>query len=218
MKFGFTAMMSKQKPSLCNGSQKRHPHPIKHSKFGPLWKWCFNCEGVIHNELLPRGQTVNKEYYLKVMKKAEWQWGEKGQMWGGEKWLLHHDNAPTHSPLLIRDFLARHETTLVPQPPSSSELAPVDSFSSPCWNPSWKGDVLSLVEEIKENSLAELRSIPKQAFQECFQNWNKRWEWCITYGGEIFEGDRAHSSGVSEKTIYLKCSESIRTHFVHCPF
>ena len=51
MKFGFTAMMSKQKPSLCNGSQKRHPHPIKHSKFGPLWKWCFNCEGVIHNEL-----------------------------------------------------------------------------------------------------------------------------------------------------------------------
>jgi hypothetical protein len=50
---------------------------------------------------------------------------------------------------------------------------------------------LSLVEEIKENSLTELRSIPKQAFQECFQNWKKRWERCIKRGGEYFEGDRA---------------------------
>ena len=146
MKFGFTAMMSKQKPSLCNGSQKRHPHPTKHGKFGPMWKWCFNCEGVIHHELLPRGQTVKKEYYLKVMKGWERQWGEKGLICGGEKWLLQHYNVPAHFSLLIRDFLAKHETTLVPQPPSSSELAPVDSFSSPCWNQSWKDDDLRPVE------------------------------------------------------------------------
>jgi hypothetical protein len=50
---------------------------------------------------------------------------------------------------------------------------------------------LSLVEEFKENSLAALRSIPKKAFQECFQNWKKRWERCIKCGGEYFEGDRA---------------------------
>jgi hypothetical protein len=34
---------------------------------------------------------------------------------------------------------------------------------------------LKCVEEIKENSLAEIRSVPKQAFQECLQNWKKRW-------------------------------------------
>ena len=168
MKLGFTAMMSKQKPSLCNGSQKRHPHPIKHGKFGPMWKWCFNCDGVIHRELLSTSWSNGEQGILSEGdEKAERQWGEKGLMCGGEKRLLHHDNALAHSSLLIRDFLAKHETTLVPLPPSSSELAPVDSFSSPCWNPSWKGDVLSLVEEIKENSLAELRSIPKQAFREC---------------------------------------------------
>jgi hypothetical protein len=30
----------------------------------------FDCEGVIHHELLPCGQMVNKEYYLKVMKRG----------------------------------------------------------------------------------------------------------------------------------------------------
>jgi hypothetical protein len=49
---------------------------------------------------------------------------------------------------------------------------------------------MSLVEII-ENSLAELRSIPKQAFQECSQNWKKRWGRCIKSGGEYFEGDEA---------------------------
>jgi hypothetical protein len=28
-------------------------------------------------------------------------------------------------------------------------------------------------KETKENSLGELHSIPKEAFQECFQNWKK---------------------------------------------
>jgi hypothetical protein len=29
------------------------------------------------------------------------------------------------------------------------------------------------------NSLAELRSIPKETFQECFQKWKKCWERCV---------------------------------------
>jgi hypothetical protein len=30
----------------------------------------FDCEGVIHYEFLPHGQTVHKEYYLNVMKRG----------------------------------------------------------------------------------------------------------------------------------------------------
>ena len=37
MDLGFTAMMSKQKPILPSGSQKRHPDPKKkHGKVGPM--------------------------------------------------------------------------------------------------------------------------------------------------------------------------------------
>jgi len=39
--------------------------------------------------------------------------------------------------------------------------------------------------------LAELHIIPKEVFQECFQNWKKHWEGCIKFGGEYFNGDKA---------------------------
>jgi transposase len=36
--------------------------------------------------------------------------------------------APANSSLLIRNFLTKHEMMLVPQPPYSPDLAPVDFF------------------------------------------------------------------------------------------
>jgi hypothetical protein len=70
-------------------------------------------------------------------------------------------------------------------------------------------------EDIKEtSSLAELCSTPKQAFQECFQNWKKCWQQCLKSGGEYFEGDKAQQLQ-SDKTIYLKCSESLGTHLIY---
>jgi len=36
MKLGFMTEVLKQKPSLCNGPQKRNPDPKKHGKFGPI--------------------------------------------------------------------------------------------------------------------------------------------------------------------------------------
>jgi hypothetical protein len=39
-------------------------------------------------------------------------------------------------------------------------------------------------------------------YQDCFQEWQWHWEWCINAGVEYFEGDKAHSvSGMSEKII-----------------
>ena len=29
----------------------------------------FDCNGVLHHEVLPQGRTVNKEYYLEVMRR-----------------------------------------------------------------------------------------------------------------------------------------------------
>jgi hypothetical protein len=50
------------------------------------------------------------------------------QLWRNNSWFLHHDNAPAHASLLIRDFLANTNTTVLPQPPCSHGLAPTDSF------------------------------------------------------------------------------------------
>jgi transposase len=42
--------------------------------------------------------------------------------------LSDHDKAPAHLSLLARDFLAKNNTTIMSQPPYSSDLAPALIF------------------------------------------------------------------------------------------
>jgi len=101
--------------------------------------------------------------------------------------MPHHDNAPAHALLLIREFLTKYETTVVPQPPCFPDLVPADLFLFPKLKSSLKDRRFQTVEEIEENSIRDLRTIP----QNTFQNWEKKsWEWCIESGGEYFEGDK----------------------------
>ena len=92
--------------------------------------------------------------------------------------------------LLIREFLTKHETIVVPQPPYSPDLAPADFFLFPQLKSSLKVRRFQTIEEIEENWTRDLRAIPQNKFQDAFQNWKKRWERCIKSGGEYFEGDK----------------------------
>lgn len=77
----------------------------------------FDYEGVVHHEYAPRGQTINKEYYLGVLKRLRDAIRRKRrQLWSSGDWLLHHDNAPAHSSNLIQKFLAKHNMALFRQP------------------------------------------------------------------------------------------------------
>ena len=46
------------------------------------------------------------------------------------------------------------------------------------------------IEVIKEKSKKKLLAIPKSAFQNCFEDWKKRWHKCIISEGGYFEGDK----------------------------
>ena len=97
-----------------------------------------------------------------------------------------------HASLLIREFLVKQETIVVPQPPYSPDLAPADFFLFPKLKSTLKGRRFQTVEKIKENSLQDLRAIPQNTFQDAFQNWKKkRWERFINSRGEYFEGDKS---------------------------
>jgi transposase len=144
----------------------------------------FYIEGVVHHEFLPEGQTVNRWYYLDVLKRLRESIRRKGpQLWRNISWILQHGNAPAHVSLLIRDFLAKQETMVLPQPPYSPDLTQADFFLFQKLKSTLKG-------QRKENSLEDLRAIPKNTFQDCFWKWKKRWEWCINSQGEYFEGDK----------------------------
>jgi len=129
----------------------------------------FHWQGIIHHEFVPRGQTVNKEFYVAVLKRlreaVRW---KRPQLWTNQSWVLHHDNAPAYSSFFVRNFLAKNETTLVPQPPYSLDLAPADVFLFPKMKSALKRRRFDTIDEIQKNSTNEFFAITKEAFQKAF--------------------------------------------------
>ena len=111
----------------------------------------FDSEDVVHYEFLPQGRTVNKEYYLEVMQRLrEAVRKKRTHAWRENRWMLQHDNALSHSLFLVRDFLAKHTTTVLPQPPYSPDLAPAEFFLFPKFKSTLKGRRLSLMRRSRE--------------------------------------------------------------------
>ncbi|UYV78290.1 hypothetical protein LAZ67_16000864 [Cordylochernes scorpioides] len=151
----------------------------------------FDCRGVVHHEFLPQGRTVNKEYYLQVMRNlCEAIRQKRPDLWKNKNWLLHHDNDPAHTSLLLRDFLAKNNTLMMPQPPYSPDLAPCDFFLFPKLKRPMKGRRYATLDEIKTASQEELKKILKNDFLKCFEDWKNRWHKCIISHGNYFEGDK----------------------------
>jgi len=132
----------------------------------------FDWHGVFHYELVPRGQTVNKELHVAVLKCfREAVQRKRPQLWTNQSWVFHHDNAPAHSSFLVRNFLAKNENTVVPQTPYSPDLAPADFLLFPKLKSTLKGRRFDAFDEIHKNSKKELFAIPKEVFQKAFQSW-----------------------------------------------
>ncbi|XP_018802667.1 PREDICTED: histone-lysine N-methyltransferase SETMAR-like [Bactrocera latifrons] len=75
--------------------------------------------GVVHSALLPIVQTVNKEYYLSVIRHLLETIRKKKPELGTENfWFLPHDNAPSHIALFLHELSSKFSTNIVPQPPS----------------------------------------------------------------------------------------------------
>lgn len=151
----------------------------------------FDFNGIVYHEFLPPGRTVNKEYYLEVLRRLrEAIRRKRPHLWRNNSWKLHHDNAPAHTSLLVREFLTKNNTVMMPQPPYSPDIAPCDFFLFPKMKTNMKGRRFANIEEIKRQSLNELNAIPKSEFQKCFEDWKKRWHNCIIYDGDYFQGNK----------------------------
>ena len=83
----------------------------------------FDYRGVVHYEFLPPGQTVNKEYYLSIMRRLrEAIRLKRPDLWKDNSWFLQHNNAPSHTALVLRDHFAKKSTNIVPQAPHLPDL------------------------------------------------------------------------------------------------
>ena len=124
----------------------------------------------MHHEYAPEGQTINKEYYLEVLRRLRDAVQRKQpDMWTGKNWQLQTGRtAPAHSAHVIKGFLAKNNMVLVRQPPYSPDLAPCDFWLFPKLKTTLKGTQFQSRKDIMKKTTAELRSIPKEEFKRCF--------------------------------------------------
>lgn len=151
----------------------------------------FDVRGVVHSEFVPPGQTVNQAFYLEVLKRLRNSVRQKRpDLWQTRDWFFHHDNAPAHAAISVRQFLAKNNMTPLPHAPYSPDLAPCDFFLFPRMKRDMKGQRFDDVEAVKKKTRQELSAITTDEFEKCFQEWNRRLDKCIKCNGEYFEGDK----------------------------
>jgi hypothetical protein len=149
----------------------------------------FDYRGIVHHSYAPEGQTINKEYHLEVIRHlCDAVWRKRPDLWASCNWQLHHDNAPAHSSHLIQSFLAKHGFPVVCQAPYSPDMAPCDFWLFPKLKRPLKSSQFDSREDSMRNAM-EPRSLPEEAFQNCFQQWKERWTMCVESQGAYFEGD-----------------------------
>jgi hypothetical protein len=146
--------------------------------------------GIVRHSYAPEAQAINKEYYLEVIRHLRNAVRRKRpNLWASRNWQLHHDNAPAHSSHLIKSFLAKHGIPVVCQTLYSPDMALCDFWLFPKLKTPLKGCCIDSHEDIMRNVTKELRSLPEEAFQKCFQQWKECWAKCVESRGAYFKGD-----------------------------
>lgn len=86
----------------------------------------WDIEGVILVDVMPRGETINSQAYIKTLKKLNQRFRRVRPHKNPADLLLLHDNARPHTSLATREAITKLGWTVLPHPPYSPDLAPSD--------------------------------------------------------------------------------------------
>jgi hypothetical protein len=184
-----TESLSVSRTVRCQLMMKSLPDDLWLEPWPKIWQK-FDTEGIVHNEFVPPGQTVNGKLYCDVLKRLRGNIQRKCPgKWCNNSWALNRNNALTHASL-VQQFLASTKTTVIPHPPYLPDIAPCDFFLFPKMKfkllNGWQFDS---TEEIQTKSQNVMKTLTRNNFQQCFQSWKSRWDHCINAKGDYFEED-----------------------------
>ena len=92
---------------------------------------------------VPTGQTVNKEYYVGVLRRFKKRFlGNRPALFKSGQWHFHQDNAPVHNSILVTDYLSKMGIKTFPQSPYSPDLLPVTFGYSLSSRKNWQAVVM----------------------------------------------------------------------------
>jgi len=90
-------------------------------------------------------------------------------------------NAPCHTSLLVRQFLSNKNVMVCPHSP---DLAPYELWLFPKVKMTMKGKRFESIQDIEAARTAQLKTLTKEDFQNCFRKWQERWDKCVRSDGD----------------------------------
>ena len=124
-------------------TQEGQTEHIQPQTFDPF----FDSTGMIYMHWVPTGETVNKEYYVELLREFRKRFlGKRPAFFESGQWNFHQHNAPVHNSILVIDYLTNIGIKTVPHPPYSPDLATSDF----CLFPTLRGCRYETIEEMKE--------------------------------------------------------------------
>ena len=186
MKAGSTAMTQRPRDRVLSGAcwlSQAQEGQTEQTFDDPF----FDSTGMIYMHWVPTGQTVNKEYYVEVLREFRKRFRQKSPaLFKLDQWHFHLDNAPVHNSILVTDYLTKMGIKTVPQPPYGSDLTPCDF----CLFPKLRGCCrYETIEETKEAVMKIIDTLTQEDFNGVFHKLLERYNKCIAVGGDYFEGD-----------------------------
>ena len=146
----------------------------------------FDSIGMIDMHRVPTWLTVNKEYYVEVLREFSKRFCQKRPaLFRLGQWHLHQDNAPVHNSILVTDYLSKMGIKTVGHPPYGPDLAPCDFWLFP----KLRGCCYETIEEMKEAVMKVIDTLTQEDFHGAFQKLLERYNKCIAAGGDYLEGD-----------------------------
>ena len=136
MKAESTAMIQRLRDRVSSGTMLALLDPRKPDRSNPptnlWWSLFFDSTGMIYMHWVLTGQTVNKEYYVEVLRKfRKWFRLKRPAHFKSGLWHFHQDNEPVHNSILVTDYLTKMGISTVPHFPYNPDLASCDFWLFP---------------------------------------------------------------------------------------
>ncbi len=136
----------------------------------------FDSTGMIYLHWVPTGQTVNKEYYVEVLREFRKRFlGKWSALFKSGQWHFHQDNAPVHNSIPITDYLTKMGIKTVSHPRYSPDLALCDFWLFPKLKEKLRGCRYETIEEMKESGTKVIDTLTQEDFHGAFQKLLERY-------------------------------------------
>ena len=150
----------------------------------------FDSTGMMYMHWILTGQTVNKEYYVAVLREFRKGFlGKRPALFKSIQWHFNQDNAPVHNSILVTDYLTKLGIKILLQPPYSSDLSPCDFWLSSKLKEKLRGCRYETIEEMKEPLTKIIDTSTQEDIHAAFQKLLERYNKYIAAGRDSSEED-----------------------------